>query len=618
MLSFREKLKTLHRRAALPELILALIWIYGCALIISPGAFKHTARFMLQNPLLIFLNALPVAVVLLVVYFLSSNALIAGGVANLLFSVLNYINLLKIEGRDDPFVPADIALLREAVQATGDYHLNMHPALLAMIFLSTAVMIGLGIWLGKSKKPALPVRILGIGLALAVFFTCFFTLYRDRGIYAAFPVSSHYNVTSIFNELGFHYCFLYNYGLYTPEKPDNYSKAAIEGSIHSFTPGETPEGTHPHILMIMCEAFSDLLSSDHFTYAPEEHPLRDYYTVLHSDNSFSGRIVVPNYGAGTANTEFDVLTGMQTNLINHTSNSAMRSFNKDISSLPRVLSGVGYDTFFMHPGYSWFYNRHSALNHMGITDTVFLEQLENKSNMDDVFLENLTRELEKRADGEKPLFTYATTIQNHQAYTYGKYDYALPELAVDTPLSEDARELLTVYAYGIQCSSRMLLELTEYLNDCPEPYILVFFGDHLPNLGANYLAYRELGMGIGLDSSGEDLVDTCTIPYIIWMNDAYLAGRGAETLAAGLELPADGRISASYLGQVTLELAGFREVDPYFSYLAQLRREIPVIKQGVYSVNGQLTGQLTPDQQAAVDKMHWWQFYRMTEERVSH
>ena len=75
-----------------------------------------------------------------------------------------------------------------------------------------------------------------------------------------------------------------------------------------------PEGVKPQIIMIMCEAFNDVTDADAFTYSEEDDPMHGFYEVASSPNSINGHIVVPNFGAGTANTEFDVLTGMQTNL----------------------------------------------------------------------------------------------------------------------------------------------------------------------------------------------------------------------------------------------------------------------------------------------------------------
>ena len=246
MTQFHEKLVKLHNRAVWAELIAIVGFTLLMCVFISPGSFRHSLGFMLQNPLLIALNALPVAVMLLVIYFICSNSFISGGVTNLVFGLMSYANLLKVEGRDDPFVPGDFALLREALQATGEYRLDMHFGVLALIILSSAAMILLGVWLGRTKKrPVLP-RVVGAVLSVAVFLGCFFTVYRDRELYASFPVSSVYNVTGIFSELGFNYCFLYNFDLYSADRPEGYSEEAVGRDIESYT-AETPDGDRPQV-----------------------------------------------------------------------------------------------------------------------------------------------------------------------------------------------------------------------------------------------------------------------------------------------------------------------------------------------------------------------------------
>ncbi len=591
-----QKLRDIHNRCILLELILMTGWIYALCVYIAPGSFRHTAGFMLHNPLLILLNGLPIAVLLLVIYFAFSNSFAAGAAANAVFGLLSYANLLKIDGRDDPLVPADILLLREALQASGDYRLDLHPGLIALIVLSTAALIALAVLFGKTRKrPAVP-RIIGIVLSLAVFTGAFFGLYRDRELYASFPVSSEYNMTTMFNELGLNYCFLYNFNLYSVDKPEGYSASEVESYIAEQETVES-EGVKPQILMVMCEAFNDITDAEAFTYSDEDDPMRGFYEVAQSPNSISGHIVVPNFGAGTANTEFDVLTGMQTNLISATSNSALRSFHHSVPSMATLLSGEGYDSLYFHPGNSWFYNRDSALSFLGIKDRVFVEDLEDKSNMESAFLKNLKTLISERTQNGERLFAYATTIQNHQAYTYSKYDFDVPKVQTSVELSDYAEELLSVYAYGVKCSSDMLLELTEYLNSLDEPYILVFFGDHRPNLGADYLAYKEIGMDIE-----NDVISNCSAPFVIWANDAYAASADFAERFASLDMPEDGYISASFLGEVTLELAGCAKSEPFFSFLSELRREVPVIKTGVNS----------DAEQPLIDKLHCWQYYRMS------
>ena len=590
------KLKDIHNRYIWLELILLMGWVYAMCVYIAPGSFRHTIGFMLHNPLLILLNGLPIAVLMLVVYFALSNSFAAGAAANAVFGLLSYANLLKIDGRDDSLVPADILLLREALQASGDYRLDLHPAIIALIVLSTAAFIFLAVKLGRTKKrPAAP-RVIGIVLSLAVFIGAFFGLYRDRELYASFPVSSEYNMTTMFNELGLNYCFLYNFSLYSVDKPEGYSEKQVEGYIAE-QQTEQSDGVKPQILMIMCEAFNDITDADAFTYSEEDDPMRGFYEVAQSPNSISGHIVVPNFGAGTANTEFDVLTGMQTNLISATSNSALRSFHHSVPSMATLLDGEGYDSLYFHPGNSWFYNRDSALSFLGIKDRVFVEDLEDKSNMETAFLKNLKTLISERTQNGERLFTYATTIQNHQAYTYSKYDFDIPKVQTSVELSDYAEELLSVYAYGVKCSSDMLLELTEYLNSLDDPYVLVFFGDHRPNLGADYLAYKEIGMDIE-----NDVISNCSAPFVIWANDAYAASSDFAERFASLDMPSDGYISASFLGEVTLELAGCAKSEPFFSFLYDLRREVPVIKTGVNS----------DAEQPLIDKLHCWQYYRMS------
>lgn len=619
MKKLKEKLTPVHGRFFWAELILIAGWILLMCIYIAPSSFKYSLSFMLHNPVLLPLNLLPIAVFLLILYLCCGNAFFSGGVTNLIFGLLNYVNILKIDGRDDPFVPADITLLREALQATGEYRLDMHFGIVAIILLSTAAMIFLGVYLGRNRKHRPLTRVMGIVLCLAIFFLCFFTVYRDRELYAEFPVTSPSNITGVFNELGFNYCFLYNFELYSVDKPEGYSEAEVKGYIDEFIPLYAENGDAPQMLFIMCEAFTDLNSNEVFTYSEDEHPLRGYYEVINSDNCISGHLVVPNFGAGTANTEFDVISGMQTNMISRTSNSALRSFHKSTPSMAHVLTDNGYDTLFMHPGDNWFYNRDSAMSFLGFEDKLFVGDLGTSATPDSGFLESLKSQLEARtANGEK-LFTYATTIQNHQAYNYSKYpNIDIPKVQTSVELSPEAEEYLSVYTYGIKCSSDMLLSLTEYLNSLDEPYVLVFFGDHLPNLGPDYLSYRELGLDIGENNTPEQVLDSCTVPYLIWGNDAYLEGQSMEQKAEFLDLPSDGRISACYLGATVMELTDHAYTDAYTAFLCELRRELPIIKNGIVCrANGEISDELTEHELELVNKLHCWQYYRLTSEKTS-
>ena len=157
----------------------------------------------------------------------------------------------------------------------------------------------------------------------------------------------------------------------------------------------------------------------------------------------------------------------------------------------------------------------------------------------------------------------------------------------------------------------MLLALTEYLDTVDEPTLLVFFGDHRPNLGS---ATTELGLSYNLNDTPEHTVDTYKTPFVIWSNQAYADAVDLGDAYAALDLPENGIISDNYLGAVVLELAGQTGLDPFMDYLNELRRTLPVVREreDAYCLSdGTFTNALTDEQAALVDKLGKWTYYQL-------
>ena len=108
------------RPIALSAVGTVLVLAFACVLFtltvlaIQPGLLPDTLAAFWEDKLLIPLNIFPVCVVLIVCYCLTGNAFSAAGIGGLVVNLLSYINLVKTDCRNDPFVPADCALLREA------------------------------------------------------------------------------------------------------------------------------------------------------------------------------------------------------------------------------------------------------------------------------------------------------------------------------------------------------------------------------------------------------------------------------------------------------------------------------------------------------------------------
>ena len=99
---------------------------------------------LLGQPILFVLNLWPVAALALLFYFLLGNAWYGAGLTTLIWGLLSYINLVKVDARGDPFVPGDILLLTEGMEAVGSYQLNMHWGKLALLLVLSLALILLG------------------------------------------------------------------------------------------------------------------------------------------------------------------------------------------------------------------------------------------------------------------------------------------------------------------------------------------------------------------------------------------------------------------------------------------------------------------------------------------
>lgn len=605
----------LRVRGVVLVLAVACVLFSVTVLAIQPGALSETLAMFWKDKILFPLNGFPICVVLLLAYCAFGDPFIAAGVGGLIVNLMSYVNLVKTDCRNDPFVPGDFALIREAMNAAGEYTLDLHwGVLLGILALSAACFVTTHFV--RAEKPRWYVRVAGALVLLGGFCASIPVVYRKTGFYELRGNGmDKANVPEVFRLCGFPYCFLHNYDLYSVEKPEGYDAEEMEALAASARSEYTEPAVRPNVIFLMCEAYTDLSDEEVFDYAEADNPTYGFHVLASSDRARSGHIVVSNFGAGTANTEFDVLTGIQTNMLSSTANtSAFRVLRKSINALPRAYARAGYATYFMHPGYRWFYNRENVYRYFGVEELVFNEvytDADKKGTMisDKAFLEHLTADLSTRLSTETPLFAYAVTIQNHQAYPYSKYGFEPEQPPLKTSISDESTETLSVYLEGVRDSTAMLTELCDWLDSREEPILLVFYGDHRPTLGQDYAAYRELGLSVGKTDSAESILSTYETPYLIWANEAYAPYCDFDAA----ELPET--LSSNYLGAAVYELTGMTGLDPYFDTLAEYRRTLPVISHDCWlDVDGTLLTALDDAQSAVPDLLAQWKYYRLKDE----
>lgn len=612
-------------RLTLPWSLLAAVLSAGAVTLLAlwcqPIAIGSVLGILLRNPLLIILNGLPVGLLLLVCAFFLRNVFYGAALANFLVGALSVANRIKIEVRDEPVFPRDFSLLKEAFSAAGEYSIAYPVKFILLIFLLTAVFLFLGLIFKPAPCPSPRLRgwkgsLLGAAGSLGLLALLIVTLYASDGLYNSLPTTNPYRLSVVFNETGFPYNFCHQFTTYLVDKPQNFSKSQAE----SWETGDLPgQGADVSVIMIMDEGFSDITDAAAFAYGAADDPLANLHALQKSPHAITGHLVVPGFAGGTANTEFDVLTGMQTNALSATATSAMRVVNRDLDSLFRVFSRDGYHTSFFHPGYDWFYNRENVYRWLGAEETRFIDEMENPDYKgtwvtDDYMAGLIEDAFRSSADQGLPLFHYTTTIQNHMAYTIDKYgeEYTFPAVQTNATLSPDTETQLAVYVEGVRDADAMLGRLTDYFTGRKEPVVLVFWGDHLPHLGDGQLGYKELGIDVFSATEGQGNLTAYKTPYVIWANDAAAEALDWDNAVQALDLPEDRVISAAYLGAVTLELTGRREESPWFSFLNEMRRELPVVQNQI-CVPMDASAGMTPTetQIRLLEKWRNWSYYKL-------
>lgn len=610
---------------SMPTKICLLVLISGFTTVmtlwIQPISFLFLLKNMLSlQPHLLLLNWLPIALTTLALAFLFRSIGYGAALSNFIWGGLSVANRVKMTVRDEPVYPSDFTLLKEVADAAGSYDISFPWFQISVVVLSTVALIVLG-WLlrtpaEKTKKERIR-RFGGFAAVMAVLAALIMTVYASNTLYKSFYCSYFDHITVVYNELGFPYCFCYNFSTYQITKPEGFDK--MEAASYEKTEEETPHlAPNTHVIFIMMEAFSDITDRDVFGYDEADDPLQNFHALQQAENAVSGYLVVPNYAAGTANSEFDVLTGMQTTMLSQTNTSAFRTFTRNIDSVLRVFRADGYHTSFIHPGSDWFYNRENVYRWLGADETFFVDQMEDVEYKgtwvtDHYTAKQIKQQFESAVAADEMLCNLTVTIQNHMSYTADKYgDTPIPPVKLNTAVSAETETMLSVYTEGIRDADAMMGELTEYFSATDEPVLLVFYGDHLPSFGDERKGYAELGLDIALGNSAEDPLDSYRTPYLIWANDACAAAIDFDRSAAAAELQQGETINACYLGAAVLELTGRSGESPWFDFVNEVRRELPAYRNGIgLTAEGELFRELPAELQPLLDKVRNWTYYKM-------
>lgn len=277
-----------------------------------------------------------------------------------------------ISFRERPAMIWDVLALRTALTVSSNYRFTLTPRL-ALTFLA---FLGLGIFStcfplerSESRASLFGLWIGGTTAFLALLFGV---------LVPGFHLSVHmWDPIVSFERQGFLLSTVISFETLFPKRPAGYSREKAESLLLEYTEDGTKaglldeKGTLPtNVICIMNESFSDLriynglVSGRSFE---TDAPYLEYFDRL-SENTQKGWLYVPVFGAMTANSEYEFLTGNSCAFAPQGSVPFQFYTREGDPSLARSFREAGYRTVAMHPypGYNW--NRTGAYKDLGFDE----------------------------------------------------------------------------------------------------------------------------------------------------------------------------------------------------------------------------------------------------------
>ncbi|MBY0146322.1 LTA synthase family protein [Neobacillus niacini] len=455
-----------------------------------------TAQWIISNPTIYFAGVLYLFLLFLLVFAVIGNIYISTFLTGLFLIVIGFIHYNKLNIRVEPLYPFDFkqfSQMKDVIPMISEYiSLKQLIVFLLLVFVMIVLLTFL-----KNIRMGLLTRglILAVTLIMLYSYTNFPKTFMKSFVEKSKITIVKWNPIDNYRINGFLFGFISNFQNNSYKKPEGYSKQKVIETAQKYI-GQSDEkfiapDAKPNIIYIMSESFWDPSRLENLKFSGDPIPHLRKLMTEHP----SGNVLSPVFGGATANVEFEALTGFSTSFLNPGVIPYQEMIDKKtfIPSIVSDLEGKGYNTLAIHPFNGVFYKRNVVYNIFGFDQ--FLDQETMKHNerepgrvITDLSLTNEI--LDHIKEQKEPLFIHSVSMQNHMPYNAGAYEENKIQIS---GLSPESTTMLEVYTEGIRRSDEALKLLADELQKINEPTVVVFWGDHLPILGANRALYKEAG-----------------------------------------------------------------------------------------------------------------------------
>lgn len=507
--AFARKMKPVYR--FMNQISLLLHAVLACMInFVIEAISRHSAveawNYMTGTPLVFLYNAFMIFITFSAVYLVRRRMFVRI-IISVLWLALGVANGYMLMKRVTPFNAQDFKVAKDGLTLINNYFNGVELVGLA-VGIGAVVIWVISMWRRGGQYDG-KLRRLWALLGVAVWFAVY-GLVSDQAVEKRIVSTYFGNIAFAYEDYGLPYCFMasvFNTGITEPN--DYNEKTIIEISNNrEITKNETgrAEDELPNIIFIQLESYFDVNEAEFFTTSEDAcsnlHAMYDQYS--------SGYFKVPSVGAGTANTEFEVLTGMNLRYFGPGEYPYKTVLKNQVSeSAATALAELGYGTHALHNNGGNFYSRAKVFNNIGFdsyTSKEFmniLQMTENGWAKDDILIQHIMDSMDST---EQQDFVFGISVQGHGDYPEEK-KIENPKILVEGIEDEAIRNKWEYYVNQVYEMDQFAGNLVKAVEERKEPSVIVFYGDHLPTMGlkaedlksrylynTNYVIWDNIGL----------------------------------------------------------------------------------------------------------------------------
>lgn len=537
----------------------------GIMVLVTSGYPKEVflENLLTRQPALLLNVAIMMAFMLLL-FLITNRFWYAATFATMFYVVLTISSYLKILLRQEPILPGDLTMLT----SINEIVTLVQPTLL-IVGAIIMVILAVSAWLLQrraqkmyAQKISYKKRLLGIGVILFLFSGVFFINHQNSPANLLFRLlridNQFFNQPKGAQKNGPLVQFLVNIDVDVMDEPAGYTKEKITeimtkydnvASEINMQRAAWPE--NQTIIFNLSESFSDP------TRIPETKITGDPIPNLRQikTETTSGLMVSTGYGGGTANIEWETLSGLSLSNLAPTLPTPYTQL-VDKQDVAPNFSNLFDHKIMIHPYVATLYNRIHVFEKYGFDAFYYQGSEDELSHTDRIsgspyisdkaaYAETLDQ-LQKASTGTQ--FIQLSTMQNH-----GPYDYTYPDNEFDfigPSVEKTNSQAFRTYMQGLKYTDDALVTFLKELDKIQKPITFVFYGDHLPSLYS----------GLDMAEYGIELHETDFFVY----NNAYT--RNQQKLTTDI-------VSPNYFSALSLQQANLK-VTPYYALLTQLAEKV--------------------------------------------